>query len=641
MRLVGLLFICLVSVGCQPPIETSEPAQAAPADNNLVTADAGDVDPNSMQAIQDAVRAREALPGKQHFEQACATCHMGAVQKAPHKDMIGLMTAEAILTTLTEGVMQQEASMLSDEQKVEVSEYLAGTPIGVEVTDIPTCGPDIGFDALTPPLGGNWGLQPDNQRTITAATAGLTGSDFAGLQPRWAVRFPGANRARSQPAIAGGLMFVGSHNGRVYALDENTGCQVWSYQAAGEVRTGIVVSPWSGDDTSTSLYFGDVLGNVYGLDARTGSQLWRIRADDHPNATITGTPSLQGDKLYIPVSALEVSLAIDPNYACCTFRGSVLAVDAASGEQQWKTYTIEEEPLVQKQTSAGTDVIGPSGAVVWNSPSIDAKRRQLYFGTGENMSSPATLTSDALFAIDIDTGEVKWVFQATPNDAWNVACDTDTPQNCPEEDGPDFDFGGATILVDGSQVGELLVAGQKSGWVHALNPDTGEVVWQTQVGRGGIQGGIHFGMAAHGDRLFVPISDMADGRTYDHPDRPGMHAIDINTGKILWSTIHEDRCEGRAFCHPGISQVPTVIGNVVVGGAMDGFARAYDVDNGEIVWELDTTHAFETILGETTRGGSFGGAAGPIAWNGKLALSSGYGIYNHMPGNLLLVLEKK
>ena len=624
MRKFGLMAIVCLLAAC------GEDAQPPRAEQE-------EIDPNSMQAIQDAARAREALPGKTHFEQACAVCHMGAVQKAPHKDMLGLMTPEAILATLTNGVMQQEASTLSDQQKVEVSEYLAGVPMGTDVVDIPHCEGDVGFDTLAAKPTQNWGLQPTNMRHIDAATGGLTKANIGTLKPKWAVSFPGANRVRSQPTFAGGLVLVGSHNGKVYGLDQNTGCQVWAFQASGEVRTGIVVQQDS-EDQNIAM-FGDVLGNVYGIDVHTGKEAWRLRADDHPNATITGTPSLHDGTLFVPVSALEVSLAIDPEYACCTFRGSVLAIDVATGEQKWKTYTISEEPTVQKQTTVGTDVIGPSGAVVWNSPAIDKERNQIYFGTGENMSSPATLTSDALFAVDMTTGEVNWVFQATANDAWNVACDTDTPENCPEENGPDFDFGGAAILVKTKAHGDLVVSGQKSGFVHALNPETGELVWQTQVGRGGIQGGIHFGMAAVGDKILVPISDMTDGREYDFPDRPGMHAVDANTGEILWSTVHEDQCAGRAFCHPGISQVPTVIGDMVIGGSMDGTARAYDLETGEILWEIDSTDSFTTILGEATTGGSFGGSAGPVAYQGNLVLSSGYGIYNHMAGNLLLMLS--
>ena len=381
-----------------------------------------------------------------------------------------------------------------------------------------------------------------------------------------------------------------------------------------------------------------MLGNVYGVDARSGSELWRLRADDHPNATITGTPSLAEGTLYIPVSSLEVSLAVDPHYACCTFRGSVLAVDAATGERQWQSYTISEPPVPQKKNAVGVDMVGPSGAVIWNSPTIDRDRGLLYVGTGENMSSPATGTSDAIIAMELATGAIAWVFQATPNDAWNTACDTDTPQNCPEEDGPDFDFGAGTMLVASQAHGQLVIGGQKSGLVHALNPDTGKLVWQTRVGRGGIQGGVHFGMAAADGRLFVPISDMADGRSYPNPDRPGMHALNVDTGEIVWSTLHEDRCDGQAFCHPGISQAPTVIGDVVFAGAMDGMLRGYRVSDGAVVWSLDTTGEFATVAGTVTNGGSFGGASGPVAFGGRLLVSSGYGLYNHMPGNLLLAL---
>ena len=599
----------------------------------------GAVDPNSMQAIQDAIRVKESHPGKTHYDQVCATCHNGTVKKAPHREMIGLMTPESIYATLNRGVMQTEGAGLTVDEKIAVSEYLAGSSFGEDIGTIPACSSGQAFDPTKQPRSSAWGFEVTNTRHIEAAAAGIERKTLADLTPRWSVGFPGANRARSQPAFAGGLLFVGSHNGRVYALDQDSGCEVWSFQAAAEVRTGILVEPSGSETAPIHVFFGDVLGNAYALDAFDGALQWRVRVDDHPNATITAAPTYHDGVLFVPISALEVSLAIDPHYPCCSFRGSILALHGATGETKWRAYTIDQPATEQKKNAAGTPMLGPSGAVVWNTPSIDVKRGQLYFGTGENMSSPATDTSDALFALDMHTGAVKWVFQATAGDAWNVACDTDTPDNCPSEDGPDFDFGGPTILVNSASHGDLVVAGQKSGYVHAIDPDTGDLVWQTRVGRGGIQGGIHFGMAAAGQRLFVPISDMSDGRTYEFPDRPGMHALDINTGQLLWSTIHADRCEGRAFCHPGISQVPSVIGDVVIAGAMDGWLRAYAVDSGEVVWQLDSTQEYESVSSKPARGGSFGGAAGPVALNGKLVLSSGYGIYNHMPGNLLLVLE--
>ena len=392
-----------------------------------------------------------------------------------------------------------------------------------------------GFDVGQPPRVSGWGLQPTNTRVLPDAVAGIAKTDLDNLKLKWAFAFPGANRARSQPTIAGGAIYVGSHNGLVYALDQDTGCVRWTYESAAEVRTGIIVDDWEAgaEAAQPRAYFGDVLGNVYAIDAASGSGIWRVRADEHPNATITGSPSLHDGRLFVPVSSLEVSLAADPSYECCTGRGSVLALDAATGEVLWKTYTIEETPVVQSQNRSETNMIGPSGAMVWNSPTIDEKRNQLYIGTGENMSSPATLTSDAIFAMDLDTGKVNWVFQATPNDAWNTACGAIQPDSCPEEDGPDFDFGAGTLLLTASDVGDLVVGGQKSGKVHALDPDTGKLVWQTRVGRGGIQGGVHFGMSADADRLYVPITDMADGRTYPNPGQKSFSSTPITSGSIF------------------------------------------------------------------------------------------------------------
>lgn len=592
--------------------------------------------PNGLQAVTEARTSREALPGKAHYEKACGNCHNGSLKKAPHRDMIGLMTPEAILATLTTGIMANEASVLSESEKIEVSEYLSGDELGSELASIPTCASRIEYQPGLDIVGANWGLSPSNLRDIPESVSGISSANVNQLSIRWAIAMPAANRVRSQPTFAGGLLIVGSHNGIVYALDPASGCTNWQFQASGEVRTGISVSERGEEAT---IFFGDVLANVYAVNARSGELRWRLRADDHPNATITASPTPHNGVLYVPVSSLEVSLAIDPHYECCTFRGSVVAVDIATGNQNWKTYTITEEPGISGQNPIGTNIIGPSGAVVWNSPSIDAANNQLFVGTGENMSSPASLTSDALIAMDLDSGKKNWVFQATENDVWNGACDTKWPENCPVEGGPDFDFGGATVVAESEKHGHLVIAGQKSGVVHAVDPRTGKLVWQTKVGRGGIQGGIHFGIAVRGDIVLAPISDMADGRSYPDQDRPGMHALDLDSGEVLWSTLHKDQCDGKAYCHPGISQVPTVIGDLVFGGSMDGTARAYDTNTGKVVWQLDTTQAFESINGEEARGGSMGGAAGPVALNGLLVLSSGYGIYNHMAGNLLIALE--
>jgi len=391
------------------------------------------------------------------------------------------------------------------------------------------------------------------------------------------------------------------------------------------------------DPEHPRLYFGDLVGYVYAVDARTGELLWRDRPDSHPSLTITAAPTLHDGALYVPLSSLEVTAAADPAYACCSFRGAVVRYDAATGERRWKSYTIPQPAVPAGQTTAGTPILAPSGAPVWNTPAIDAKRGRLYVGTGENYSSPAEEHSDAIIAMELSSGDIAWVQQMTQGDAWNIACEMDNDANCPEEDGPDYDFGAATILATSNTGQDLLLAGQKSGQVHALDPDrNGRIVWQRQLGRGGIQGGVHFGLAAHGDALYVPMSDFDGGARWSGEAMPGMYRVDMNTGETSWFRRHADRCGDRAHCQPGISAPASAIDGAVVAGAMDGILRAYAADSGEILWQFDTVREFDTLSGVTGRGGSFGGGSGPVLADGMLYVNSGYGIYDHMPGNVLL-----
>ncbi len=593
------------------------------------------------QAIMDQWAARLAMPGKAHYDKACATCHEGQLAKAPHREMLYLQTPEAIFSSVSEGIMMTQAASLSDQERREVAEFLGGQPMGTStLTKIPKCDQAVKFALDDVPIQNNWGAN-SNQRSWSAWQSGVAEDAVERLQPLWAVEMPGANRLRSQPMFAAGLLYVGGHGGGVHALDQLTGCEAWHFQTVGEVRTGISIDPWDSNDSNAEprIYFGDTIGNVYAVDAKSGQLIWRDRADGHPNATITGAPTLHGEVLYVPVSSLEVQLAVDPTYECCTGRGSVVAYDVVSGQRLWKTYTIPDAPIVQSVNAAGTDMYGPSGSTVWNSPTIDAARNQLYVGTGENMSSPADHTSDAIFAIDLSSGKVNWIYQALAGDAWNTACDTRTPQSCPEEDGPDFDFGAGTLLTTTDSGRELVVGGQKSGDVHALDPETGELVWTTRVGRGGIQGGVHFGMAANNGKIFVPISDGPDGREYSMPARPGLHALDAATGEILWYSPAPNVCNGRNFCDPGIGQAISVISGKIFAGGMDGVLRVHDENSGEVLYQIDTTEPFVSVSGQVTRGGSFGGGSGVTAKNGLVAVSSGYGLYNHMPGNLLLMMS--
>lgn len=586
-------------------------------------------------------------PGEAAYARACARCHEGDVPKAPHKMFLQMMPADGILAALETGVMRRQASKLGPEDRRAVAEYLSGHSLDevVAAARAPTCEGDAArFDLTRPPAKTGWGVTRENQRYIPADVAGLTAADLPKLELAWAFAFPNAQRVRSQPTVAMGAVFIGSQNGTVYALDKLTGCVRWTFRASAEVRTPVIIEGWepgTAPARAPLAYFADLIARVYAVDALTGELRWVVKADDHPNATVTGAPVLYRDRLYVPVSSLEVTSAADPNYPCCSFRGSVLALDAATGATSWKAYTIDSEPAEVGRTSLGTPILAPSGAPVWNSPTIDSERGLLYVGTGENYSSPANDRSDALLAFELETGRLAWHRQKTAGDAWNVACMMLDNPNCPEENGPDVDFGASAILARGAAGRDLLLAGQKSGDVYALDLGRdGEPVWRNKVGRGGIQGGVHFGMALDGQRLFVPISDMRDehveGKVYDEEARPGLYALEVTTGRLLWSRPAEDVCAGRQFCEPGISAAITALPGAVLAGHMDGMLRAYDSATGAILWEHDTTRVVTAVDGTRAHGGSFGGGAGPVVQDGMLFAASGYGIYFHMPGNVLL-----
>ena len=341
----------------------------------------------------------------------------------------------------------------------------------------------------------------------------------------------------------------------------------------------------------------------------------------------------------MPVSSLEVTAAADPSYACCTFRGSVVALDPQSGKPRWKHYTVTSAPSSQGKTSAGTEILGPSGAPVWNSPTYDARRGVIYFGSGQNYSTPADGNSDAVFAVEARTGRRLWATSLTTGDAWNVGCMMGN-DNCPRENGPDLDVASSPLLVPLDEGREMVVAGQKSGVVHGLDPATGRIAWRTRLGHGGTQGGVHFGMAAQGTTVFVPINDMADtrdARKYDARIRgAGLHAVDASNGRTLWRRLAPNNCGKKQFCDPGISAAVTAMPGVVFAGHLDGQFRAYDARSGNVLWSFDTTRPVRTITGVEGHGGGMSGPGAAIA-NGHVVVNSGYGLYYHMPGNLLLV----
>lgn len=589
--------------------------------------------------------AAAPIDGEALYLERCQTCHEGRVAKAPPVSLLGIMSTSSIIKAMDSGVMSPQAEGLSEQERIALAEHLTGQSLTTSVSSeqLMCAEGSSPFDFDSPADAKGWGNDLQNRRHIPAQQAGLVAADLAKLKLKWSFKFPEAIRARSQPATAGGAVFVGSQNGTVYSLDQKTGCIRWTYNDIAEVRTSFVIEQWDENARNEHplIFFGDLIGYVHAVDIVTGKRVWKIRASEHPSLTLTATPMLYEGKLYVPMSSLEVTAAADPDYECCTFRGGIEVLDATTGKHLWTTHTIAEPGKVVGKTSAGTNRISPSGAPVWGVPVIDEKRRRIYLGTGENYSSPADDSSDAIIAFDLDSGKIIWKQQITANDAWNMACEGENQANCPVEDGPDYDFGAATILATNKSGKDILLAGQKSGEVFGLNPDTGEILWRNKLGRGGIQGGVHFGMAVSADILFVPISDFEGGDRWPGVPRPGMYAVDISSGKLLWSTPASDQCNEREFCQPGISAAATAIPGAVLAGAMDGHLRAYDSLTGEIIWDFDTAVEFTTVSGERANGGSLGGASGPVFKDGMMFVNSGYGIYFHMPGDVLLAFEIK
>jgi polyvinyl alcohol dehydrogenase (cytochrome) len=630
-------FVLLVSLS---GVLWAAPAESAADKPAAASSSLHDV--SELSANKSAVDP-ETLPGAPLYHRTCAACHEGQVAKAPHKMFLQMMPAANILAALTTGLMKDQGAALSAAQRQQVAEYLAGAPLAAaSASTAPRCsGRSAQFDLARAPAARGWGHE--NSGFTPAAVAGLTAQELPQLRLRWALEFPGAIRARSQPAVAYGAVYVGSADGTVYALDLASGCVRWRFQASAEVRTAIIAQPDTQAAGPRRLFFGDVIAHAYAIDALTGKLLWSAKVDEHPNATLTGTPTYHAGVLYVPVSSLEVTSAADPKYECCRFRGAVVALDAASGAQRWKAYTVAVEPKPVRTTAQGTRVFAPSGAPVWASPTIDAARGLIYVGTGDNYSSPADDSSDAVVAFHLKDGARAWSRQLSHGDAWNVACMMQQNPNCPQENGPDVDVAASVIPYRTAQGRELLLVGQKNGLVYALDPDaSGAVLWQQRVGRGGIQGGIEFGMALEGDRLFVPIVDLADGhdgRHYDSAPQPGLYALDAGSGERRWSVPAPDACAGRKFCDPGILAALSAIPGAVLAGHLDGWLRAYDAATGKILWQYDANQPVRTVAGTSAHGGSFGGP-GPVVREGYLIATSGYGLYFHMPGNVLLVFAK-
>ncbi|HXP66454.1 MAG TPA: PQQ-binding-like beta-propeller repeat protein [Steroidobacteraceae bacterium] len=453
----------------------------------------------------------------------------------------------------------------------------------------------------------------------------IRATDIPKLSLKWAFGFQGG-LAAGQPTMVDDRLFVTTSAGRIYSLDAKTGCTYWTYDAASGSRTAVSIGELGVPKRAaiprklkrtlahldvikapSAAFFGDDTGAVYALDAQKGTLLWKTQVDTHPSARILGTPILYGDKVYVAVGSNEEKSAANPSYGCCTFRGSVAALDMASGRLQWKSYTVLEEPQPTHRNSNGVQEFGPAGAAIASTPSIDVKRGVLYVSTGRSTTGIEQSLVDAVAAFGLNDGKLRWVKQLTVKG--EVA---------------QSGFISPPVLRTLSSGNEIILAGQLSGVVYGLDPDHGgEILWQSRVAAETPpeNGGVAWGSAVDHRSLFVAVSGALA--------QPGngngsLSALDPKTGIARWHTPSPTpACSwSDGACSHAQSQAVTVMPGGVFSGSMDGHLRAYSTIDGKILWDFDTAKAYQTQNGVRAKGGplDYGGAT---IVNGSVYINSG------------------
>ncbi len=484
---------------------------------------------------------------------------------------------------------------------------------------------------------GQWRLggQNLNNTRHQATEKYLRPENVAKLSPKWV--FTTGGDISATPAVVDGALYLPDWGGNFFKINAQTGAQIWSNSIANYISDpGIptAVSRTSPAVEGNKVIIGTQSGAfLMAINKDTGELIWKTKLDSHPTAIITQSPAIYGNRIYVGVASVEEELpGTEPNYPCCTFRGSMTAVDLTTGKMLWKTYTVPDN---------GGQPGGYSGAAVWGStPAIDPRRKLVYISTGNNYDVPQTVKDcitnlseptpsdqsqcldpndhiDSIMALDLDTGAIKWSNKLEGYDTWNLACILGSAANCPDPHGDDYDFGQAPMLFTVKNAGkprDLVGAGQKSGVFWALDPDTGKVVWSQIVGPGGVSGGMQWGSATDGQQIYVAISNFASQEYNLQPSGEttkggSWSALSAATGKIIWQTADPVGARDEAPM--------TVANGVVYAGSMasgQGANNMYALDakTGKILWGFNS-------------GGSV--VAGAAVVNGTVYWGSGYKHY--------------
>lgn len=647
----GLAALVLIAAGALAGCTTAT-APASPA-----TAQAGAPAP----AAPAASVPTGPHPGKALYEANCAACHTKPPEgmRAPPLASLQKMTRRNINGALTFGKMRAQGASLSEGERKQLVEYLSDTPTRPDdwVTAMMCAEHNRDYKITATPTVTGFGFDKHNHRRLTAQQAGLSSADMGQLEQAWAVAFPTVGTMRSQAVVAGDILLLPvAETARVFAIDIHGNgpgkpCVKWSYVNSEPMplRSSAAYGELPGSGRKV-IVFGDLTAKLHMLDAVTGELLWKKSIAMTEWSTITGTPVIHNGVVYAPLSQWEMAVAAPMDHVCCKSQGMVVALDATTGETVWKARTMEEARPTQDRGD-GKMMWGPSGAPIWSSPAIDEKRGVLYVGTGQGTSAPFTKTTDAILAIDLKTGAIRWSFQATADDLFIPGCTVVREGfNCHKTaKALDHDFGASVVIAKRANGKDILLAGQKSGTLWALDPDQrGKVVWRRVLGAGSDMGGIHWGLTYDGTNVYVPVNKTTP-RSDDPPTehKPGLHAINVTTGKTVWTFRAEPDCPPeREARFPnckrdyGFSGAPTLIDRSVVVGSMDGYLRVFDARTGKVQYQFDTLREFPSLIPFPATGGSIDNAS-IVATGGYLFVNSGYINFGGATGNAMLAFKVK
>jgi polyvinyl alcohol dehydrogenase (cytochrome) len=430
----------------------------------------------------------------------------------------------------------------------------------------------------------------DNPSEVT-----ISKLNVAQLAPKWTATVGGNVSAR--PAVVNGVAYFPDWAGNIWAINVMTGKPVWHILLSNFGFPPGTISRTSPAVQGNLVYIGtQPSATLVALNTANGFPQWTTTIDTDPTAVMTGAPVVFGNTVYTGVSSTEEFLTADPTYPCCTFRGSVAAVDALTGALIWKTFTVPT---------------GYTGGSVWGSnPVVDAARQEIFIGTGNNFSTPTNpayvaciqaggsvtkCTSpddhfDSMLALDMKTGQIKLSRRLGSSDDWNAAC-LFVPagtEDCPSDEGKDYDFGSApqefTIKLTGGGTKTILGAGQKSGIYAAFDPDTLHLIWAKHVAPGSDLGGMEWGSASDGKRIYVANAN-ANGTKYRAGTAGSWSALDPLTGRILWT---------RPDPNGAIDLGPLAVANdVVYAPSMSVVAGqpnmfALNAATGEVLWSFNS-----------------------------------------------------